>query len=47
MERQVNGLRAERDKLIQISGELKAQVMGYERQKEVEALRGKMKEYKE
>ena len=47
IERQAGSLRTERDKLIQISGDLKAQILTFERQKEVEAQKGKMKEYKE
>jgi predicted RNase H-like nuclease (RuvC/YqgF family) len=47
IERQAGSLRTETDKLIQISGDLKAQILTFERQKEVEAQKGKMKEYKE
>ena len=47
IERQAGSLRTERDKLIQISGDLKAQILTFERQKEVEAQKGKMREYKE
>ncbi len=46
-ERQVKGLQGERDKLIQIAGDLKAQVLAHERQKEMETMRTKMNEHKE
>ena len=46
-ERQINGLKQERDKLISISGDLKAQILTIEKTKEIEERKTKLKEFKE
>lgn len=47
LERQVGGLKSERDKLIAISSELKAQVLAFERQKEMQRQNDKVQLYKQ
>lgn len=47
LERQVGGLKSERDKLIGISSELKAQVLAFEKQKEMQRQNDKVQLYKQ
>jgi hypothetical protein len=46
MERNAQALRLERDKLIGISGDLKAQILTFEKQRELQSQKEKLNEFK-